>query len=120
MKPLSTDLRQRIINVYADETISQQQLADRFQVSLSSVRRLVKSWRNGEGIAPKPHGGGHPPALNAEQLERVQALIEAHNDATLAELQVLVEEQESVWVSQSTMGRVTQKLRLTRKKNAAC
>ncbi|MEL6816888.1 MAG: transposase [Cyanobacteria bacterium J06598_3] len=120
VKPLSTDLRQRIIDVYADEELSQQAVADRFCVSLSSVRRLVKSWQNGESLEPKPHGGGQSPALDAEQLERVKRLIEAHHDATLAELQVLVEAQESVWVSQSTMGRVTQKLRMTRKKNAAC
>ena len=113
------DLRRRIVQVYDAETISQQQLADRFQVSLSSVRRLIKSWRNSKDIEPKPHGGGHPPALNAEQLERVKPLIEAHNDATLAELQVLVEAQESVWVSSSTMSRISQKLEITRKKNGA-
>ena len=119
MKPLSIDLRQRIINVHTNEKISQHQLAERFQVSLSSVRRLLKRWGNGEGIEPKAHGGGHPPALNAEQLERVKVLIEAHNDATLEELQVLVYDQESIWVSRSTMGRITQKLGLTRKKNVA-
>ena len=120
MKPLSLDLRQRIIDVHTHETISQSQLAERFQVSLSSVQRLLKRWHNGEGIEPKAHGGGHPPLLNAEQLERVKGLIEANNDATLEELQVLVDDQEHVWVSRSTMGRITQTLGLTRKKTTAC
>lgn len=120
MKPLSIDLRQRIIDVHTDGGISQRQLANRFQVSLSSVQRLLKRWRKGEGIEPKDHGGGHPPLLNTEQRERVKALIEANNDATLEELQVLVDEQEAVWVSRSTMGRITQALGLTRKKNTAC
>lgn len=120
MKPLSIDLRQRIIDIYTRESISQRQVAERFQVSLSTVQRLLKQWRTGEGIEPKGHGGGHPPLLNAEQLERVKALIEAHNDATLEELQVLVNDQEHVWVSRSTMGRITQALGVTRKKNAAC
>ena len=48
--------------------------------------------------------------------ELLQKLIEANNDATLEELQVLVEEHEDVWVSRSTMGRITQALGLTRKK----
>lgn len=116
MKPLSLDLRQRIIDVHTNEGISQRQLAERFQVSLSSVQRLLKRWRQGEGLEPKAHGGGHPPLLNADQRERVKALIEANNDATLEELQVLVDEQEAVWVSRSTMGRITQTLGLTRKK----
>lgn len=120
MKPLSLDLRQRIIDVHTNEVISQSRLAERFQVSLSTVQRLLKRWHNGEGIAPKAHGGGHPPLLNAEQLERVKGLIEANNDATLEELQVLVDDQEHVWVSRSTMGRITQTLGLTRKKNTAC
>lgn len=119
MKPLSIDLRQRIIDIYIDGGISQRQLAERFQVSLSSVQRLLKRWRQGEGIAPKGHGGGNPPLLNSDQLGRVKTLIEANNDATLAELQVLVNDQEDVWVSRSTMGRMTQTLGLTRKKNAA-
>lgn len=116
MKPLSLDLRQRILDVYADGATSQRQLAERFQVSLSTVQRLLKRWRNGEGIAPKAHGGGHPPLLHPEQHERVKALIEANNDATLEELQVLVDEHEDVWVSRSTMGRISQRLGLTRKK----
>ena len=116
MKPFSIDLRQRIIDVHTNEAISQGRLAERFQVSLSTVQRLLKRWRNGEGIEPKAHGGGHPPLLSAEQLERVKALIEANNDATLEELQVLVDDQEHVWVSRSTMGRITQSLGLTRKK----
>ena len=120
MKPLSLDLRQRIIDVYTHESISQRQVAKRFQVSLSTVQRLVKRWDNGEGIAPKAHGGGHPPLLNPEQWGRVKELIEANNDATLEELQVLVEEHEDVWVSRSTMGRITQELGLTRKKNTPC
>lgn len=120
MKPLSMDLRQKIIDVYTHEDISQRQLAERFQVSLSSVQRLLKRLHNGEGIEPKKHGGGYPPLLNPEQRERVKELIEANCDATLEELGELVFEQEEVRVSRSTMGRITQTLELTRKKNAPC
>lgn len=116
MKPLSMDLRQKIIDVYTHEDISQRQLAERFQVSLSSVHRILKRLHNGEGIEPKEHGGGYPPLLNPEQLERVKELIEANHDATLEELRELVFEQEGVRVSRSTMGRITQTLELTRKK----
>ena len=119
MQPLSADLRQRIIDIYTDGGISQRQLAERFQVSLSSVQRLLKRWRKGEGIEPKGHGGGNPPLLNSAQLGRVKTLIDANNAATLAELQVLVNDQEEVWGSRSTMGRITQTLGITRKKNAA-
>lgn len=118
--PLSVDLRQKIIDVYSDEEISQRQLAERFRVSLSSIQRLLKRFRNGEGISPKAHGGGHPPTFSPKQLEKVRVLIEANNDATLAELCELVAEQAGEKVSRTTMWRMAQSLGITRKKNASC
>lgn len=119
MKAYSVDLRQKIVDVYREEEdVSQRQLAKRFQVSLSTVQRYLQQVRSGEGLAPKAHGGGNPSKLSAEQLERVRALINANNDATLVELCELVAEQEKVSVSRSTMGRITQVLGLSRKKNA--
>jgi transposase len=120
MKAYSVDLRQKIVAVYGEEAVSQRQLAKRFQVSLSTVQRYLQQVRNGAGLAPKAHGGGNSSKLNAEQLERVSALIGANNDATLVELCDLVAEQEKVRVSRSTMGRITQILGLSRKKNAIC
>jgi len=122
MKAYSVDLRQKIVDVYCEEEegVSQRQLAKRFQVSLSTVQRYLQQVRNGEGLAPKSHGGGNPSKLSAEQLERVRALIDANNDATLVELCDLVAEQEKVRVSRSTMGRITQVLGFSRKKNAVC
>lgn len=47
-------------------------------------------------------------------------LVEANNDATLKELVHLFHEKTGVTLSQSTMGRMTQKLKMTVKKNAVC
>lgn len=116
MKAYSVDLRQKIVDVYNQGEISQRQLAERFQVSLSTVQRLLKRFYNGEDIAPKGHGGGHPPVLTAEQVEKVKELVESHNDATLEELCDLLTQTENVQVSRSTMGRIVQSLKLTRKK----
>jgi len=45
MKFYSVDLRQKIINVYETEPISQRQLAQRFCVALSFVQKLLKQYR---------------------------------------------------------------------------
>jgi len=42
MKAYSTDLRQKIIDVYGKEQISQRQLAKRFDVALSFIVKLLK------------------------------------------------------------------------------
>ena len=50
----------------------------------------------------------------------VTQLVEQDNDATLEELVTQLQEKIGVTVSRATMGRVVQKLKLTRKKNSAC
>ncbi len=51
-----------------------------------------------------------------EQLALVELLVESDNDATLVELCEQLEQKTQLKVSRSTMGRITQKLNLTRKK----
>jgi len=57
MKAYSTDLRQKIIDVYGKEQISQRQLAKRFDVALSFIVKLLKQYRETGEIAPKPFNG---------------------------------------------------------------
>ena len=45
MKPLSDDLRKRLVAVYEETEVSYVEVAARFHVSVSSVRRFVKQWR---------------------------------------------------------------------------
>ena len=45
MKAYSLDLRQKIIDVYNKEEISQRQLAQRFNVALSFVFKLLRQYR---------------------------------------------------------------------------
>jgi transposase len=59
------------------------------------------------------------PSLAREQLATVAQLIEANNDATLEELCEQFAHRHEVSISRATMGRVTQQLNLTVKKNAA-
>lgn len=116
MKPYSIDFRKKIVVTYFTEPISQRQLADTFHVALSFVEKLLKQLYETGDIAPKPHGGGHPPKLNAQQMVLVESLVAADNDATLTELCDQVHNQAQITISRSTMGRVLEKLNLTRKK----
>jgi transposase len=62
-----------------------------------------------------PHGSGQQPLLNQEQLEILQQLVAGNNDATLEELCELLEAKIQVRVSRATMGRIVQRLNMTRK-----
>ena len=116
MKPYSCDLRQKVMNAHNNKEGSQRQLAKRFSVSLSFVKSLLRRYRSNGTVEAKPHGGGQKPKLNNEQLTLIELLVESDNDATLVELCERLEQKTQVKISRSTMGRVTQKLNLTRKK----
>ena len=116
MKAYSLDFREKIIDVYFTEQLSVRKLAKRFGVSKSFVETLLKRLRETGDIVPKPHGGGPQPKLNAQQLKLVAALVDADNAATLDELRERLAKETSILMSRSSMGRIVQKLDLTRKK----
>lgn len=117
MKAYTTDLRQKIIETYENEPISQRQLAKRFRVAPSFIVKLLKQYRETGQIAPKSRPG-RPRLLDAEHLQIVQDLVDANNDITLEELGAELYQRFQVTVSTSTLCRVMQRLNFTRKKKA--
>ena len=115
MKPYSLDLRQRIIDTYSNDEGTIRQIGQRFKVSISSVRRLIKRYLNTGSIAPKPYTGGNQPKLKAEHLEILANLISEDNDATNFELAQRIFDKTGVQVSIWTISRALKKLNITKK-----
>ena len=92
------------------------QLAKRFRVSLTFIESLLKRYRADGTIEPRAHGGGRPAKLSPEQEGVLATLVEEDNDAILVELCDRLEKRVGVRISRATMGRIVQKLKLTRKK----
>ena len=118
MKAYSLDLRQKIIDVYEQGETSQRQLAKRFNVALSFIVKLLRQYRTTGKISPLPFNGGVKLKLDPENLVVLAELIENNNDATLDELCQMLKAQSGVSISRATMGRMTQRLKLTVKKNS--
>ena len=116
MQPYSLDFRQKIIDIYVKEALSQRRLARRFGVAPSFIQKLLKQYRETGSVAPKRRTQQTPTKLNAEQLAVLQRLVEAHNDATLEELKSRLAAETSVHVSRSTIDRMLTKLNITVKK----
>jgi transposase len=119
VQPYSLDLRQKIVDVYVEGNTSQRQIAQRFRVAYSFVRKLIKQYRETGEISPKRRTEQTPTKLSIEQLEILETIAESNNDATLAELCDLLEQRIGVRIGISTMFRMLEKLNLTLKKNAA-
>jgi transposase len=119
MQPYSLEFRQRIVDTYAEENTSQRQLAQRFRVACSFVQKILKQYRETGNIEPKQRLEQTPTKLNSAQLDILKNLVEANNDATLAELCDLLKQETNIRVGVSTMFRMLKKQDLTLKKNTS-
>jgi transposase len=63
MKPYSLDMRQKIVNTYEAGNTSVRKVAERFQVSKSTVQELLKRKRETGKLLPRQAKGGKPSQL---------------------------------------------------------
>lgn len=89
MKAYQHDLRASIIRALLLFHYSFREAARIFGVSKDFVRRLYHRYCTDKTVDPRPRGGGQPPALNDQQLEKLRKTIAEHPDATLSELRDL-------------------------------
>jgi transposase len=110
MGPSSMDLRRRVAEAVENQEGSLRQLARRFCVSVTFITRLLGLRRQTGSLAPRPHGGGHRPALDEAGQQRLRQRLQEQPDLTLDELaQRLSCGRMAVW-------RTLRKLKITRKK----
>ena len=113
MKAYSNDLRQRVVAAYDAREGTQEQLAARFAVSTSWVRKLLRQRRATGSSDPNPHGGGHTPAFDTSAQAKLRQAVRDDSDATLQELGHLA----GVACSVSAVYRTLDRLGITRKKS---
>lgn len=115
MKPYSQDLREKLIRALeAGET--QEEVADRFTVSLSFVEKLWRRWRETGSCAALPHAGGRQRALR-EHEAAIRKEVASQPDVTLAELSERLASAGAPAVSLATICAELQRLDLPRKKS---
>jgi transposase len=112
MIPLSNDLRERILAAVDSREGSHRQIAARFRVNVSTITRLLQLRRQTGSLDPRPHGGGKPPTLEHDGLERLRGVVQQRPDATLAQLRQHLNLNGSIMI----VWRGLQKLAITRKK----
>jgi transposase len=112
MAAYSMDLRERVVAACDEGLDTHAEIAERFRVSESWIRRLLQRRETGS-IAPKPHGGGRPSAFAGEAAERLRGAVAADPDATLEELAAA----SGVACGTSAVDRALRRLGITRKKS---
>ncbi len=116
-KPLSNDLRTRIIRFYEKHNdYTQPEIAEEFGVSVSTVEKLLQRWRTTGSCDALPPGGGQVATLRKHETA-LQKMVTQQPDATLEELQRKLARQRRVATSKTTIWRALERLQLRRKKN---
>jgi len=85
MKPLSMDLRERIVAAYQAGEGSHQDMAERFSVSKAVVGKLVRQQKQLGTLEPQVHRRGRKPAISGQKEQELRAHLAEHPDATLEE-----------------------------------
>lgn len=85
MKPISIDLRRRVIES-RKEGESLGQIAARYKLPKATAQHLVAHYHATGSLAPKPRDCGRKPAFSGDALGKLEADVLANPDATLAEL----------------------------------
>jgi transposase len=86
MNTYSMDLRERVVSACDAGKWSRQEIADRFNVSTSWIRRLLQRRRERRSIEPLQRGGYKKPVFEGKLLKKLDRLVEQQPDATLKEL----------------------------------
>jgi transposase len=117
-KPYSHDLRSRALKA-CDEGERPSVVAERFQISRSSVYLWLKQRREEGRDHPKKMGGGALPVIRNAVEGALKGLVESDNHLTLAQYRDKLADETGISVHPWTVGRALRRLRLTRKKEDA-
>ncbi len=117
-KPLSTDLRQRLVWA-VDGGMTRWMAGERFGVAASTAVRWVDQWRRTGGVQPRPQGGDKRSQRIEAHANEILAVVDETPDMTLAEIAAHLEGSHGLRVAMSTVWRFFERRGITLKKNRA-
>jgi transposase len=117
MQAYSLDLRQRVVSAYENGVETILEVAERFAVSDSFVKKLLRRKRTDGTIAPVGHRGGQPKRLSEKHRKWLLKTVLSNPDLTLAELREQLLSEHLISASVPTLSRELRALNLRRKKN---
>ena len=112
MRPISVDLRKRVVTARVNDGQSMGQLAKRFKMPKGTVQNILEHYRDSGTVVPKPPNSGRKPAFSQTALLKLEKDVLDHPDSTLEELR----DRSHKKVSLVCIHKTLRKLGFTRKK----
>lgn len=85
MSIATQDIRQRAIAAYESGSSTVSHIAKLFQVHRSTLHRWVQRYKTTGQTVPLPRGH-NPPALNVEDMQKLEKMLQANSDMTLSKM----------------------------------
>lgn len=117
MQAYSLDLRERVVGAYEKGGRTLVEIAAQFAVGQTFVKKMLRQKREMGSLERLPQRAGVKKKLSDRHRKWLARQVKAVPDITLGELQEQLGEEEKVQVSQATVCRELQALRLPRKKS---
>lgn len=118
-KPLSLDLRLRIIRAVEEEGMSRRAAAARFGVAPSTVVDLLRHWKETGSCAARPQGGDRRSARVEAHAAHILALVDDVPDISLVEIAEHLQTAHGERFVPSVLSRFFNRHAITFKKNRA-
>ena len=115
MSIASKDVRQRAIDAHLKRGLTQAQVAQTYNVHITTFQRWLSSFRQSGSCEPGKRGHRHA-VFSGDALKALEALVENNPDATLEELR----DMSGACVSIVTVHNSLKRLGYRYKKNAPC
>jgi transposase len=117
--PLSSDLRERVLQAYQETEESFSAIARRFKISDDSVRRYVAKFKERGIVEPEPHGGGMPAVIGFDQVDKLASVLAVKPDATLDQMVVTYKKMHGQEVTRTAMHRALVRFGISSKKKVS-
>ncbi len=117
MQAYSLDLRERVVSAYENGVETILEVAERFEVSDSFIKKLLRRKRVTGTIAPVGHRGGQTKRLSEKHRKWLLKTVLAQLDITLGELRERLLREQNLSASVPTLCRELRALNLRRKKS---
>lgn len=118
-KPLSLDLRLRIVRAVEEEGMTRRAAAARFGVAPSTVVDVMRQWKETGSCGARPQGGDRRSGRIEAHAEHILALVKATPDITLVEIAEHLQAAHGERFVPSVLWRFFERHDVTFKKNGA-
>ena len=110
------NFRQRVLEYYLESDLTQQEVCDIFDISISSFKRWLSRHKSGQNLYPLSEGKGRPFKVDEKGEAFIKDLVIKNPSITLSELSAAYYKKRKVIAGRSVISRVLQRLNLRHKK----